>query len=90
MKNEDTIAKSITDFASKNKVHIHPGQEAHTWAVLVIKKGGCPCVPGRNECPCESVLEDIKKLGRCRCGLFCNDTYLLEHNQLVQLRKKRK
>ena len=86
----ETIAANIVKFAQDNKLQIHPGQEPLKWADLVIKKGGCPCVPGRSECPCEFVPDDIKQLGRCRCGLFCNDAYLEEYNMLNARRKSKK
>jgi ferredoxin-thioredoxin reductase catalytic subunit len=78
----DRIAAGIVKFQEKNGLHIHPGQEPLSWADLVIKKGGCPCVPGRKHCPCPQALDDIKELGRCRCGLFCNDDYLVEYSGL--------
>ena len=78
----EVIAANIKEYASKNGLSIHPGQTPDAWAKLVIKNGGCPCVPGRRHCPCEYVLEDIKELGRCRCGLFCNATYLEEYWRL--------
>jgi hypothetical protein len=85
------IADSIVKFAQENKLEIHPGQEPLKFADLVIKKNGCPCVPGRPECPCEFVLEDVKKLNRCRCGLFVNDAYIEEYNRLTaQLKGKKK
>lgn len=78
----EEIAADIAKFAQDNNLQIHPGQEPLKWADLVLKKGGCPCVPGRSECPCECVLEDIKGLGRCRCGLFVNGVYLNEYSAL--------
>lgn len=81
-KTREQIAENITRFAGKNGFHIHPGQDPNTWADLVLLKGGCPCVPGRNSCPCASAVEDIKTLGRCRCGLFVTDDYLVTYNNL--------
>ena len=78
----EQIAADITKYAEDNNLLIHPGQEPLKYADLVIKKGGCPCVLTRKHCPCEFVLDDIKELGRCRCGLFCNGTYLSEYNNL--------
>jgi|GEM_PF-2126059 len=87
----EVIARDIEKFAQDNEVLIHPGKDPLKWADLVIKEGGrCPCVPGRNHCPCEFVLEDIKDLGRCRCGLFCNSAYLKEYNDLKTQRKAKK
>jgi len=77
------IVKRIRAFALKHRLHIHPGQDPLSWADLVIKKGGCPCVPGRKICPCPEALTDIRALGRCRCGLFCNDRYLSEYRRLA-------
>ena len=86
----DSIALAIACFARDNNLKIHPGQEVQKWAELVIKKGGCPCVPGRYQCPCEFALGDIEELGRCRCGLFCNDDYIKEYNRLATPEKGKK
>ncbi len=90
MKESKTIAEDIVKFAQDNNLKIHPGQEPLKFADLVLKKAGCPCVPARDHCPCEFVLEDIKELSRCRCGLFCNDAYIEEYNSLNDQRKSRK
>jgi len=87
----EQIAEAIVKFAQENSLEIHPGQEPLKWADLLIKKGGvCPCVPGRNHCPCEFVLDDIRELGRCRCGLFCNQAYIEEYNRLKAEWKSRR
>ena len=83
LKQSETIAADIIKFAQDNNLKIHPGQEPLKWADLVIKHEGCPCVPGRNHCPCEFVLEDIKESNCCRCGLFCNQAYIEEYNRLL-------
>ncbi|MBA7535383.1 hypothetical protein ES705_27636 [subsurface metagenome] len=88
-RSKEQIAADIIKYAQDNKLRIHPGQDPFRWGDLVIKKGGCPCVPGRNSCPCAFVKEDIKEFGRCRCGLFCNDVYLEEYNQLNNQRKSK-
>jgi hypothetical protein len=91
MLNRETIAERIIKFAQDNNLKIHPGQEPLKWADLVIKKGGCPCVPSRKDgCPCKFVLEDVKKLNRCRCGLFVNGAYIEEYNRLTAQLKGRK
>jgi ferredoxin-thioredoxin reductase catalytic subunit len=89
-RSREQIATSITKFAEKNGLHLHPGQDPHKWADLVLAKGGCPCVPERNTCPCAFALEDIKVLGRCRCGLFTNDDYLNDYNNLKNQVKDKK
>lgn len=87
----ETIADNIVKFAQDNKLKIHPGQEPQKWADLLIKRGGhCPCVPGRDHCPCDFVLDDIKELGRCRCGLFCNDAYIKLFNTLTSKKRRKK
>ena len=87
MSRREEIAEAIIKFAQDNNLEIHPGQEPLKWADLVIKKGGCPCVPDRNHCPCEFVLEDMKDINRCRCGLFVNGAYIEEYNRLQAERK---
>ena len=86
----EQIAEDIIKFARDNNLKLHPGPEPLKWADLVIKHQGCPCVPGRNHCPCEFALEDIREIGRCRCGLFCNDAYIEEYNNLRAKRKATK
>jgi len=100
MGRREEIAESIIKFAQDNDLEIHPGQDPLKWADLVIKKGGCPCVPGRNHCPCEFVLEDMKETdhrsppfsprNRCRCGLFCNQAFIEEYNRLLAEWKSRR
>jgi len=87
----EQIAEAIIKFAQDNNLEFHPGREPLKWADLVIKAGGCcPCVPGRNHCPCEFVLEDLKEINRCRCGLFVNGAYIEEYNRLQAEGKSRR
>jgi len=90
MLDRETIAEGIIKFAQDNSLKIHPGQNPLKWADLVIKRGGhCPCVPGRNHCPCDFVLEDIKSNeGRCACGLFVNSAYLRIYYALLLNKNK--
>ena len=40
-------------------------------ANLVLRRGGyCPCRFVKEKCPCRWRVEELKKYGRCRCGLF--------------------
>jgi ferredoxin-thioredoxin reductase catalytic subunit len=87
---KEVLASKISKFAEDNGLQLHPGQDAMRWAELVIKKGGCPCVPGRKECPCSQALEDIARLNRCRCGIFVNAAYIEEYNSLQAARKPRR
>ena len=86
----EQIAESIIKYAERNKLHIHPGRDPLEWADLVLKEGGCPCVRGRPSCPCAFVMEDIRKEGCCRCGLFVNDAYIDEYNMLRSRLKGKK
>ncbi len=86
----EQIAKSIIKYAELNKLQLHPGQDPYAWADLVLKEGGCPCVPGRHSCPCAFVKEDIKEFDRCRCALFVNDTYIENYNALKGEAKKKR
>jgi len=91
MLDRETIAETIIKFAQDNNLKIHPGQEPLKWADLLIKRGGhCPCVRDRDHCPCDFVLEDIKEMDRCRCGLFVNGAYIKEYNRLTAQLKGRK
>ena len=91
MSRSEEIAEAIIKFAQDNNLEIHPGQDPLKFAERVVKKGGCPCVPGRDHCPCEFALEDIKEINRCRCGLFCNKAYIEEYNRLkAEWRSRRK
>lgn len=86
----EQVAESIIKFAERSKLHIHPGRDPYKWADQVLIVGGCHCVPGRSSCPCAFVMEDIKELGRCRCGLFANDDYLENYNSLNSRAKRKK
>jgi len=88
---QELIVARILEVARVNGLQIHPGQDAFKWAALVIRKGGCcPCVPGRDHCPCEEALSDIVQINRCHCGLFVNEAYLEEYNRLLAERRSRK
>ena len=88
---QELIAARISEVARVNGLQIHPGQDAVKWAALVIRKGGCcPCVPGRDHCPCEEFLVDIAQINRCRCGLFVNQAYIEEYNRLLAERHSRR
>ena len=85
----ETIAAEIMEFARVNELQLHPGQDPLKHADLVIRKGGvCPCVPGRDHCPCREALNDIAEIDRCRCGLFVNGAYIDEYNRLVAERDR--
>jgi len=85
---EGEIAQAIRKFLEENKVCLHPGRTPEEWAVLVIKNEGCPCVPGRNKCPCDEALDDIEQLNHCRCYLFCNEAYLKIYDEVVVKRRR--
>ncbi len=55
------VAQAIGKLLEENPgLQLHPGRAPEEWALLVIKKGGCPCVPGRNHCPCDEALDEIE------------------------------
>ena len=79
----ETIVAEIMEFARVNELQLHPGQDPLKHADLVIRKGGvCPCVPGRDHCPCQEALNDIAEIDRCQCGLFVNGAYVEEYSRL--------
>lgn len=85
------VAENIKQFLKDHEgITIHPGRTSEKWSELVVKEGGCPCVPGRNRCPCDEALEDIKRLNHCRCYLFVNDEYLKIYEEVVVKKKKTK
>lgn len=85
------IARGIEEFlASHEGISLHPGRKPLSQGELVIKKNGCPCVPGRQKCPCEQAMDDIEELNHCRCYLFVNDAYLKDYEEKVINRKKKK
>ena len=87
---EGEIAQAIQKFLEENPgLHLHPGRTPEEWALLVIKNEGCPCVPGRNKCPCDEALDDIERLNHCRCYLFCNDAYIKIYDQVIATRRKK-
>lgn len=92
MKSAEEIAQDIRNFlALHEEISLHPGRSPLAQGELVVKKGGCPCVPGRPKCPCEEAMDDIEEINHCRCFLFVNDAYLEEYQRVVvEGRKKKK
>jgi ferredoxin-thioredoxin reductase catalytic subunit len=73
MKKEELIAK-IEKFAKDNKLGFS-AQKSKLIAAILRNNGYCPCRRVKSPttlCPCTYALDDIKKLGKCTCGLFVN------------------
>ncbi len=81
---EADIVQAIKKFLEDHpELRIHPGQTAEKHAALVVRHEACPCVPGRDKCPCDECLEDIQALDRCRCYFFVNSSYLKLYNDVI-------
>ena len=85
-KNE--IIKGIVKFKYEHGFLFHPGKTPDKWADLVIKSQGCPCVPGRPQCPCQEAADEVKNLGHCRCYLFCNESYMELWTRVVKRKRE--
>lgn len=82
--NENSVAQAIEQFLKEHEgISLHPGRTPENHAQQVIKKGGCPCVPGRPKCPCDEAEEDIRQLDHCRCYLFVNEAYRKIYDQII-------
>lgn len=88
---EAEVIQAINKFLQEHpELHIHPSRTPESWAPLVIKAGGCPCVPGRPSCPCTDVMVDVEKKGYCRCQTFVDDKWMGWYRQYIKGRKNRK
>ena len=61
------VVKRIVKFARENDLIINVNVLVH---VLKYHGERCPCRLNVKKCPCDDALENIKKTGRCYCGLF--------------------
>lgn len=64
------VGKRIVQFAMEHNLTINPTIGYAYFAQSLILLGNCACVPERKKCPCDEALEDIEKLGHCRCALL--------------------
>jgi len=65
--------KEIIDFAIKHSLTIEPLIGCNYYVDNILLLGTCACVPERKKCPCDEALDDIKRLGHCRCRLYYKD-----------------
>ncbi len=82
---EQEVAQEIKRLLEEHPfLSIHPSRTPEKWAALVVKQGGCPCVPGRAKCPCDEVMADIAEKGYCRCQLFVNEKWMQWYKQYLR------
>jgi hypothetical protein len=75
-KTPSDVAGELTEFARAHGLLL-PNPEclkAHTARFVAL--GHCPCVESRPACPCEQVLSDVERMGRCECGILIDPARL--------------
>lgn len=63
---EKSLRQGIEDYAKKNSLSINE----KVYKNVVKMNGMCPCRTDNTPCPCKYADDDIKKKGRCHCGLY--------------------
>ena len=64
------VTRELTEFAKRHGLIVAAGECLARHARRFVELGRCPCVEGRPDCPCDDVLDDLKRLGRCECGIL--------------------
>jgi ferredoxin-thioredoxin reductase catalytic subunit len=66
------IRRAWLRFAHEHGLIINPQYDKYVDTYLDANKT-CPCDADRPSCPCNEVLEEIRKDGHCKCRLFWRD-----------------
>ncbi|MBN1855876.1 MAG: hypothetical protein JW846_02875 [Dehalococcoidia bacterium] len=78
-RNAKTAADVITElsqFARENGFMLAQSECLRAHAQKCVDLGHCPCVDSRKSCPCDEVLSDMERLGRCECGILIDPVRL--------------
>jgi len=62
--------RELCDFAQAHNLVIHPGKGYDYYIESFFMFNCCPCDKTRLACPCEQVIEEVAREGRCKCRLF--------------------
>ncbi len=73
------VALELAEFASKHKLLLPKPECLRSHVDKYLRLGHCPCVEVRKTCPCEEVLSDVEKMGRCECGVLIDPARLCMH-----------
>jgi len=64
------VAHDLAEFAQANGLMLPNPECLKAHCARCVALGHCPCVEERESCPCDEVLSDIERMGRCECGIL--------------------
>lgn len=64
--------KKVDAFLKKHSnAQLNPDRDIDHFIKITAQGGGsCPCDDDRPSCPCKQAPSEIKKKGKCLCGLY--------------------
>lgn len=61
----------------------HPATDITFKAKVVVETGHCPC-DAKRKCPCDQVMDELKKNDMCLCHVFCTKEWAEKHGYKSQ------
>lgn len=77
--------REILDFARDNKLVIHPGKGYDYYVDNYFRFECCVCDPTRPNCPCPEAIEEVAKIGWCKCRLYWRDHDTFKKSHVKEL-----
>jgi hypothetical protein len=72
------VDKWIEWLETMHHARFHPATDILFKAKVVVETGHCPCKVER-KCPCNEVMEELRRDGQCFCHVFCTKKWAQEH-----------
>jgi hypothetical protein len=69
-KTPSEVVLELAGFARTHGLMLPNAECLKMHAARCVELGHCPCVESREACPCDEVLSDVEKMGRCECGIL--------------------
>lgn len=70
------VALELAEFARAHGLLLPKPECLSAHIAKYLSLGHCPCVEARAACPCDEVLSDVEKMGRCECGILIDPARL--------------
>jgi hypothetical protein len=64
------VAVELAEFAKAHRLLLPNPECLKSHVARYLTLGHCPCVEVRENCPCDEVLSDVERMGRCECGIL--------------------
>lgn len=64
------VRRDLNEFAQTHGLMLPNSDCLDAHCARYVALGHCPCVEERESCPCDEVLSDVERMGRCECGIL--------------------